>query len=151
MRENSQPEVNAKWAGILNVENIPTWLPVVALALRDGAGRLLLQQRAADKHHGGLWEFPGGKVEVSEKPRLALVREIDEELGLVLDPDRLEPAGFAEEEGARHIVLFLYSANSPNAEPVAMDGQQWGWFQLDEASQLPLAPMDRELLARLSP
>ena len=67
---------------VAKVENIPTWTCVVALALRDGKGRWLMHRRPADKHHGGLWEFPGGKVETGETPRNALVREIEEELGL---------------------------------------------------------------------
>ena len=66
---------------VAKVENIPTWTCVVALALRDGKGRWLMHRRPADKHHGGLWEFPGGKVETGETPRNALVRETEEELG----------------------------------------------------------------------
>ncbi|WP_271077651.1 NUDIX domain-containing protein [Aurantiacibacter sp. MUD61] len=132
------------------MENIPTWLAVVALALVDKDGRLLLQQRLLHKHHGGLWEFPGGKVEATEKPRFALVRKIEEELGMTLDPGTLQPAGFAEEDGRQHIVLFLYTASAGEAEPIAKDGQEWGWFTPGAAADLPLAPMDRELLARLS-
>ena len=64
------------------VENNPTFVPVVAAAIRDGAGRLLLQQCLPHKRHAGLWEFPGGKVESEEIPRLALCREVAEELGI---------------------------------------------------------------------
>jgi len=98
---------------VAKVENIPTWTCVVALALRDGKGRWLMHRRPADKHHGGLWEFPGGKVETGETPRNALVREIDEELGLVIEPAACAPVGFAEEtsgEGRPPIVIMLYTS-----------------------------------------
>lgn len=132
------------------MENIPTWIAVVALALFDADGRVLLQQRPPGKHHGGCWEFPGGKVENGENPRIALQREIAEELGIALDPEALAPGYFAEEAGEQLIVLFLYTASQPDARPVGRDGQDWGWFTFAEAAALDLAPMDRELLARLA-
>ncbi len=135
---------------MVDVQNIPTWLMVVALALFDQEGRILLQQRPTGKHHGGMWEFPGGKVEVSEKPVKALVREIAEELGLELDAAMLEPAFFAEEGTDPAIVLNLYTSRQPVGEPRALEGQDWGWFSLAEAAALPLAPMDRKLLSRFA-
>ena len=130
--------------------NNPTWLAVVGLALFDAHGRVLMAQRPARKHHGGLWEFPGGKVEAGEKPRFSLIREIEEELGIGLDAGQLRPAGFAEEAGEKHIVLFLYTARHFTGEPEAREGQAWGWFTLTEAAALDLAPMDRALLQALS-
>lgn len=129
---------------------IPTWIPVVALALFDEDGRVLVQKRLAHKHHGGMWEFPGGKVEVHEKPKEALVREIAEELAIVLDPGQLTPSYFAEEQGDQHIVMILYKSLQPCGNPVARDGQEWRWVNFDEAACLPLAPMDRALLQRLA-
>ena len=122
---------------------------MVALALRDEKGRVLLQQRLSGKHHGGLWEFPGGKVEAAEKPTLALVREIAEELALELDPGQLEPAFFAEEAGDPAVVLILYTSRQPVPAPQGLEGQAWGWFTLEEPAGLPLAPMDRKLLSRI--
>ena len=58
------------------MKEIPTWTCVAALALSDGNGRWLMHKRPIGKHHGGLWEFPGGKVEAGETPRNALIREI---------------------------------------------------------------------------
>lgn len=130
--------------------NFPTWLPVVALALTDAEGRLLLQQRPAEKHHGGLWEFPGGKVENGENPRDSLVREIAEELGLQLDPAQLSPALVADELASGPVVLILYTATVFAGVPQGLEGQQWGWFTRAEAARLPLAPMDRDLLHRLA-
>ena len=128
---------------------IPTWLPVAALALADQAGRLLLQQRLPGKRHGGLWEFPGGKVESGESPRSALIREIAEELAIGLAPADLVPALLAEEGADPAIVLFLYTCRQWTGEPRGLEGQAWGWFSPQEAQALPLAPMDRDLLSRL--
>lgn len=130
--------------------NIPTWLLVVALALFDEKGRVLLQQRPTHKHHGGLWEFPGGKVESTEKPVDALVREIAEELALCLDPGNLVPCFFAEEGCDPAIVLVLYTSRQKVLPPRGLEGQHWDWFCLEDAARLPLAPMDRELLSRFA-
>ena len=135
------------------VENSPTFTPVVAAAIRDAEGRLLLQQCPAHKRHAGLWEFPGGKIENQEIPRLALCREVLEELGLVLDPGMLAPAGFAEEtpaDGRQLLVLLLYTCGAWRGMPAALEGQNWGWFTAEEAAALDLPPMDRALLAGLS-
>lgn len=135
------------------MEEKPTWLAVVAAAIRDAQGRLLLQQALPGKRHAMLWEFPGGKVESGENPRLALAREVHEELGLTLDPAAMRPLGFADEAGAGTrpaIVLFLYDCPVWEGEPAALDGQAFGWFAPGEAGQLPLAPMDRALLETLA-
>lgn len=134
------------------MESNPTFLTVVAAAICDSAGRLLLQKSAPHKRHGGLWEFPGGKVETGEFPRVALVREISEELDLTLEEGTMTAVGFADdggETGKPGLVLLLYSCPDWSGEPAALDGQEWGWFTPAEAAQLPLAPMDRVLLAGL--
>ncbi|MFC3096311.1 (deoxy)nucleoside triphosphate pyrophosphohydrolase [Alteraurantiacibacter palmitatis] len=135
------------------MEENPTWIPVVALALRDASARVLLQQRLPHKHHGGLWEFPGGKVESAENPRFALVREIAEELGIRIETTKLSPLFLADEAGVEAgpagVVLLLYTCREWRGAIAGRDGQQWGWFTLDEAAGLPLAPMDGDLLSRL--
>ena len=146
----SQHRFNKAFFRKVNVQNIPTYMLVVALALFDESGRLLLQQRLRHKHHGGMWEFPGGKVESREKPRVALVREIAEELALTLDPQQLEPSFFAEEGTDPAVVLNLYTSRQPVGEPNGREGQEWGWFDPAEAEGLPLAPMDRKLLSRFA-
>ena len=134
------------------MERKPTFVLVVAAAIHDRSGRLLLQQGLSHKRHAGLWEFPGGKVETEETPRFALCREVAEELGTELDEEALEPAGFAEEagiDGCPPLVLILYTSLQWRGEPEAREGQGWGWFTLEEASGLPMPDMDRTLLAQL--
>ena len=131
----------------------PTWLAVVAAAIRDPKGRVLLQQALPGKRHALLWEFPGGKVEAEENPRLALVREVHEELALTLDPAAMRPLGFADEDGLDGrpgIVLFLYDCPAWDGTAEALDGQAFGWFTLAEAGSLALGPMDRTLLECLA-
>ncbi|MXP41339.1 NUDIX domain-containing protein [Altererythrobacter soli] len=129
-------------------------MAVVAAAIRDSEGRVLLQERLPGKHHAGLWEFPGGKVEPSENPRFALRREVEEELGVGLDEEAMAPAGFADREaggGEPAIVLFLYECPGWEGDPEGREGQRWGWFTWAEAAALPLPPMDRTLLESLAP
>ncbi|WP_318248078.1 (deoxy)nucleoside triphosphate pyrophosphohydrolase [Novosphingobium huizhouense] len=94
-------------------------LLVVAAALLDGRGNVLLQRRRTDRHHGGLWEFPGGKVESGEAPESALVRELREELSIEADPATFAPASFAVGEAGpgRALVLLLYSCTKWSGNP----------------------------------
>ncbi len=131
------------------MERNPTLLTVVAAAICDRPGRLLLQQRRAGKRHAGLWEFPGGKVEPGEDPPLALVREIAEELALTLDPAGMRLVGSAEEAaraGHPGVALQLYACSLWRGVPAGLEGQLFGWYAPGEAKLLPLAPMDRHLL-----
>ncbi|MBO0749012.1 MAG: (deoxy)nucleoside triphosphate pyrophosphohydrolase [Porphyrobacter sp.] len=131
----------------------PTCLLVVAAAIRDAAGHLLLQQALPGKPHAGQWEFPGGKVEARENPRFALRREIAEELGLTLEEAAMVPAGFADRTGAPQqpaIVLILYECPVWAGQPQSREGQAWGWFTFAEAEALPMAAADRALLEGLA-
>lgn len=135
------------------MEKIPTWTCVVALALGDGEGRWLMHQRPADKQHGGLWEFPGGKVESDESPAEALVREIGEELGLALDIAALAPAGFAQEpvgSRAAPIVILLYTCGDWSGAPEALEGGAIAWFTWREMAVLPRPPLDIALCQSLA-
>lgn len=127
-------------------------MSVVAAAIVGPDGRLLLYKRPEGKRHAGLWEFPGGKVEPQEIPASALVREIEEELDILLDPAALEPACFAENpagEGEAAIVILLYIARSWEGDPHAREGGEWGWFRPEEAALLPKPPLDVALLEKL--
>jgi 8-oxo-dGTP diphosphatase len=143
---------NERFPVALQVKNFSTPMLVVAAALLGDGGRFLMHRRPEGKAHGGLWEFPGGKVEAAEMPGNALVRELEEELGITCDPVSLTPTGFAEQaaaDGHPAIVILLYTLVSWTGDPVALEGGQVGWFTLDEAKGLPKPPLDSVLLAQL--
>lgn len=128
----------------------PFLLPVVAAALIDGHGRVLVQQRAPGKHHAGLWEFPGGKIERDETPEAALVRELAEELAITVDPADISPIDFTGvPHGDRHLLLLLYSVARWLGEPQAIDAAAIGWRTPAELAALPMPPADRAFADRL--
>ncbi|HEX8238812.1 MAG TPA: (deoxy)nucleoside triphosphate pyrophosphohydrolase [Allosphingosinicella sp.] len=123
---------------------------MVAAALVDGAGRVLLQQRAPGRAMGGLWEFPGGKVEDGERPEAALVRELEEELGIAVDSAALSPAAFASADNqGRHMLLLLYLCRSWQGEPSPLDAAALRWVRPDEMAALPMPPADEPLIPLL--
>ncbi len=131
------------------MQKIPT-MTVVAAALVDEAGRVLLQQRAPDRAMAGLWEFPGGKVEAGELPEAALVRELREELGIEADPGSLAPACFASAPlGERHMILLLYLCRRWRGEPRPLDASALQWVRPDEMAALDMPPADAPLIGLL--
>lgn len=125
---------------------------VVAGALARGDGRWLMHRRPLNKHHGGLWEFPGGKVESEESPRLALVRELEEELGVRVREEDCETAVFARQDprpGRSAIVILLYTIAQWKGEPQALEGEEIGWFLPEEVAKLEKPPLDVVLAERL--
>ena len=125
---------------------------VVAGAMRDPDGLWLMHKRPLDKAHGGLWEFPGGKVETTEIPSEALVRELHEELGIVVEAKDCFPAGFAEEarnSSARPIVILLYTVADWLGSPQALEGDEIGWFTPEEIAGLKKPPLDQQLAGQL--
>lgn len=131
------------------MEKNPT-LMVVAAALVDGEGRVLLQQRAPGRSMAGLWEFPGGKVESSERPEAALVRELREELGIAVEESRLIPAAFASaDNGGRHMLLLLYLCRDWAGEPQALDASALKWLEPGEMVVGEMPPADVPLVEAL--
>jgi 8-oxo-dGTP diphosphatase len=131
------------------LSNSPLLL-VVAVALIDGEGRVLVQQRPQGKPMAGLWEFPGGKVEPGELPEAALIREIHEELGVELARDALTPAIFASEGlGARHLLLLLYLAREWQGEPEARHASALQWLRPGALRGLAMPPADEPLIGLL--
>lgn len=125
---------------------------VVAAALCRDDGRWLMHRRPAGKHHAGLWEFPGGKVELTEIPVEALFRELQEELGIDCREDAPEPVGFAEtarSDTGPAIVILLYRIRSWHGEPEALEGGLIDWFTPAEALALPKPPLDVVLADQL--
>lgn len=144
--------VDLSTTGEKNSDAPGSWLPVVAGALIDGGGRVLMHQRPVGKMYAGLWEFPGGKVEPSEKPCESLVRELAEELGITVSANACRPALFAQQPAsaaALPIVLMLYIVSAWQGTPQALEGGTIGWFAPDEALRLAMPPMDRDLAERL--
>ena len=137
-----------------------TLLTVVALALIDSEGRVLMQRRPETSAHGGLWEFPGGKIESGEGPAAALVREIAEELGLNLCEDDLIPVSFAASpsgaaggtdagRGIRPVLLLLYACRRWQGDPVPEPGAAVQWTAPEAISALQMPPLDVPLAAAL--
>lgn len=128
----------------------PPILLVVAVAMIDGQGRVLVQRRPEGKPMAGLWEFPGGKVEPGELPDTALVREIREELGVELSAEGLTPAVFASEGlGERHLLLLLYLAREWQGEPEARHASAFQWLRPQELRTLAMPPADVPLIGLL--
>lgn len=132
------------------MENKPTLLFVVAIALIDQNEKILMQTRPLGKSMAGLWEFPGGKVEEGELPEFAIVRELKEELDISISRENLSPTCFASEPlGEKHLLLLLYVADKWSGDIVAKEGQKFDWFDLDALSKLEMPPADIPLVANL--
>ncbi|MEQ8412168.1 MAG: (deoxy)nucleoside triphosphate pyrophosphohydrolase [Erythrobacter sp.] len=135
-----------------NPDNPRGWIAVSAGALQRPDGLWLMHRRPLHKHHGGLWEFPGGKVEAFENPSECLVRELHEELGIALRASDLEPRCFAEETaapGREPIVIMLYIVTRWEGEPSALEGGEIGWFEPGAINRLAKPPLDSLLAAQL--
>ncbi|OQW60154.1 MAG: NTP pyrophosphohydrolase [Proteobacteria bacterium HN_bin10] len=127
-------------------------LLVAAAALLDSSGRVLITQRPQHKQLGGLWEFPGGKVELGEAPEQALARELKEELDLIVEPDALEPFAFASHAYPDfHLLMPLYLASywrgALKLDPEAAQAAKWVAPEELRAHAMP--PADVVLINRL--
>jgi 8-oxo-dGTP diphosphatase len=124
-----------------------TSLLVVAAALVDGAGRVLVAQRPQGKSLAGLWEYPGGKVEAGETPEAALVRELAEELAISVDEAALQPIGFVSHAyPAFHLLMLLYGCRQWQGVPRGDQGQPLQWVAAADLAQLAMPPADLPLL-----
>ncbi len=120
---------------------------VVAVALIDADGRVLLAQRPAHKDQGGLWEFPGGKIHEGELPEEALIRELKEELGITVTARCLAPLTFASHAYERyHLLMPLYICRNWEGEPEPLEGQKLAWARKDRLRDFPMPPADEPLI-----
>jgi 8-oxo-dGTP diphosphatase len=120
---------------------------VVAAALIDAEGRVLLAQRPANKSLGGLWEFPGGKVEPGEAPEAALVRELKEELAIEAAISDLEPLTFVSWAYPDfHLLMPLWALRRWDGRPEAVEAQALTWATTAEMDRYPMPPADGPLV-----
>jgi 8-oxo-dGTP diphosphatase len=125
-------------------------LTVAACALVDTDGRVLLAQRPAGKPMAGLWEFPGGKVEAGERPEQTLIRELKEELGILVNEACLAPLTFASHSYPDfHLLMPLYVCRRWEGTPMALEGQQLAWVRVNRLRDYPMPPADEPLVSHL--
>jgi 8-oxo-dGTP diphosphatase len=124
---------------------------VAACALVDADGRVLIAQRPAGKPMAGLWEFPGGKVEAGERPEQSLIRELREELGIVVREDCLAPLTFASHNYADfHLLMPLYVCRRWEGPVQAKEGQGLKWVRPNRLRDYPMPPADEPLISHLT-
>lgn len=122
-------------------------LLVVAVALVDTDGRVLLAQRPPGKQLAGLWEFPGGKVEPGERPEETLIRELAEELGIVVKEACLAPLTFASHAYPDfHLLMPLYVCRRWEGLPRSLEGQALKWVRPRDLKDQPMPPADGPLI-----
>jgi 8-oxo-dGTP diphosphatase len=111
---------------------------------------VLLAKRPRGRPLEGLWEFPGGKVEAGETPEAALVRELDEELGITVAEKCLAPLTFASHSyEAFHLLMPLYACRKWDGEVAAKQGQELAWVRANRLADYAMPPADEPLKAML--
>jgi 8-oxo-dGTP diphosphatase len=124
---------------------------VAACALIDPDGRVLIAQRPPGKSMAGLWEFPGGKVEPGERPEQSLIRELEEELGIVVKEECLAPLTFASHSYPDfHLLMPLYVCRRWQGFVEAREQQALKWVRPNELRNYPMPPADEPLISHLT-
>ena len=124
---------------------------VAACALIDADGRVLIAERPAGKTMAGLWEFPGGKVDAGERPEDALIRELKEELGIVVKEACLAPLTFASHTYTDfHLIMPLYVCRRWEGIVSAQEGQKLAWVLPNRLKDYPMPPADVPLIPHLT-
>ncbi|HEX8756001.1 MAG TPA: 8-oxo-dGTP diphosphatase MutT [Steroidobacteraceae bacterium] len=121
---------------------------VVAAALLDPSGRVLIAERPAGKHMAGRWEFPGGKVAPGESEEAALARELREELGITL-VEASPMMRLTHRYPDREVELSLWMVARYRGEPQPLDGQRLKWVERTELASEDILEADRPFVAAL--
>jgi 8-oxo-dGTP diphosphatase len=125
-------------------------LLVAACALIDSDGRVLLAERPAGKPMAGLWEFPGGKVDDGERPEDTLIRELNEELGIIVNEACLAPLTFASHSYADfHLVMPLYVCRRWEGSVMPLERQRLAWVRPNRLREYPMPAADEPLVSHL--
>ena len=123
---------------------------VSAAALIDPSGRILIAKRPPGKSLGGLWEFPGGKIEPGENPEVALVRELQEELDILVLTEDLQPFAFASHAyESFHLLMPLFLCRTWQGTPRRKEHTDMAWLFPPQMKGYPLAPADIVLVDAL--
>ena len=132
---------------------LTTTLLVAAAALINYAGEILLAQRPAGKRLAGKWEFPGGKLEAGESPEIALCRELQEELGITVQPKDCDPFWFLSHdymaEFGFHLLMPVYTIRCWQGTPSALEHAAISWVHPRDMSHMEMIEADAELVAKL--
>jgi 8-oxo-dGTP diphosphatase len=124
---------------------------VAACALIDADGRVLIAQRPEGKSMAGLWEFPGGKVDPGERPEDALIRELKEELGIVVNEACLAPLTFASHTYEDfHLLMPLYVCRRWEGMVTPRENQELAWVRPNKLRDYPMPPADVPLISHLT-
>ncbi|WP_273757866.1 8-oxo-dGTP diphosphatase MutT [Bartonella sp. AU55XJBT] len=122
-------------------------LLVVACALLDQDNRVLLTKRPQGKSLAGLWEFPGGKIEQGEIPETSLIRELEEELGIHVQVDNLQPLTFASHSYETfHLLMPLYLCRHYEGVAQGREGQNLKWVFIGDLERYPMPDADKPLV-----
>jgi len=126
-------------------------LTVVAAAIYNSDGDILLAQRPLGKSMAGLWEFPGGKLEPGETPEAALTRELDEELGLKIEEKHLIPSNFTSHAYKDfHLLMPLFACSQWTGTPIPREGQRLAWVKPAKLHDYPAPAADLPLFDYLA-
>ena len=123
---------------------------VVACALINEYGKVLINERPVGKDYAGYWEFPGGKVDEGETPEEAIIRELKEEINIDVTGSCLAPLSFTEKQYDNYyVVVLLYVCRRWNGHIMPMEEQELAWVSPKEIDNFNLLPADKSFFANL--